>query len=44
MVNKNEHTTSIYGGYWEKQMLINIYKITTVSCVMRESSWSFESL
>lgn len=34
MVSKNEHITSIYGGYWEKQTLIsNIYKITiTAKC------------
>lgn len=45
MVSKNEHITSIYGGYWEKQTLIsNIYKITITASVMKESLWSFESL
>lgn len=45
VVSKNEHITSIYGGYWEKQTLIsNIYKITIIASVMKESLWSFESL
>lgn len=45
MVSKNEHITSIHGGYWEKQTLIsNIYKITTIASAMKEFMQFWESM